>query len=210
MKSIVQVVQNLLKPYIDSNIQTLNSALTTLTTKVSNSSDVYDPNKNGGYKVGELCLSPEDGTLQRCTGDISGAWSIAKNYFTQDTLANVSTLLTDRIYGLNDYTEIQATLGTGVTGSIKARISPIVTFVDVSIDTLPSLSSWQTLIVGTFDRVLSKFGVYGTPSISRTTTKYPITVTISSDANVRISNSSGDTIPQLSQVQVTLVCITPD
>lgn len=30
MKSIVQVVQNLLKPYIDSNIQTLNTALTTL------------------------------------------------------------------------------------------------------------------------------------------------------------------------------------
>ena len=29
MKSIVQVVQNLLKPYIDSNIQTLSSALTT-------------------------------------------------------------------------------------------------------------------------------------------------------------------------------------
>lgn len=29
MKSIVQVVQNLLKPYIDSNIQTLSSALST-------------------------------------------------------------------------------------------------------------------------------------------------------------------------------------
>lgn len=36
MKSIVQVVQNLLKPYIDSNIQTLNSALTNQTAAMVN------------------------------------------------------------------------------------------------------------------------------------------------------------------------------
>ena len=35
MKSIVQVVQNLLKPYIDSNIQTLSSALTTAESNIA-------------------------------------------------------------------------------------------------------------------------------------------------------------------------------
>jgi hypothetical protein len=86
-----------------NDIQTLTNTVNTNSDNIANDNDEYNPNHN--YVVGEYCISPDDGTLQKCVVATSGgSWAIVKDTcFTKDSLANaVKALNSD----LNNYTEL--------------------------------------------------------------------------------------------------------
>lgn len=86
MKSMVEVVQNLLKPYIDSQIQTL-------TNQISASTDAYNASIN--YHVGDYCIY--NNTLKRCIQDCTPAsWDVNQSCFTDDTIVGA-------LYDINNY-----------------------------------------------------------------------------------------------------------
>lgn len=85
MKSMVEVVQNLLKPYIDSVKQALTNDVTYVSQKVSNSDDEYSASK--AYYIGDYVI--HDNKLYKCTTDCTAAaWNVNSSCFTQDTLTN--------------------------------------------------------------------------------------------------------------------------
>jgi hypothetical protein len=76
-----------------NDIQTLTNTVNTNSDNIANNNDEYDSNHN--YAVGEYCISPDDGTLQKCIVATSGgSWTTVKDTcFVKDSLANaVKTL----------------------------------------------------------------------------------------------------------------------
>jgi hypothetical protein len=85
-----------------NDIQTLTNTVNTNSDNIANDNDEYNPNHN--YVAGEYCISPDDGTLQKCVVATSGgSWATVKNTcFTKDSLANAVKTLNS---GLNKYPE---------------------------------------------------------------------------------------------------------
>jgi hypothetical protein len=71
-----------------NDIQTLTNTVNTNSDNIADNNDEYDSNHN--YAVGEYCISPDDGTLQKCAVATSGgSWATVKDTcFTKDSLAN--------------------------------------------------------------------------------------------------------------------------
>jgi hypothetical protein len=72
---------------------------------IADDNDEYNPNHN--YVVGEYCISPDDGTLQKCVVATSGgSWATVKDTcFTKDSLANVVKTLNNDLTNSNDRIE---------------------------------------------------------------------------------------------------------
>jgi len=67
---------------------------------IADDNDEYNPNHN--YVVGEYCISPDDGTLQKCVVATSGgSWATVKDTcFTKDSLTNVVKTLNSKLSDL--------------------------------------------------------------------------------------------------------------
>ena len=74
---------------LSNDIQALTDDVNTNTDNIADNNDEYNSNHN--YAVGEYCISPEDGTLQKCVVATSGgSWDTVKDTcFEKDTLTNV-------------------------------------------------------------------------------------------------------------------------
>jgi len=71
---------------------------------IADDNDEYNPNHN--YVVGEYCISPDDGTLQKCVVATSGgSWATVKDTcFTKDSLTNVVKTLNNDLNKYPEYT----------------------------------------------------------------------------------------------------------
>jgi hypothetical protein len=89
-----------------NDIQTLTNTVNTNSDNIANDNDEYNPNHN--YVVGEYCISPDDGTLQKCVVATSGgSWATVKDTcFTVDTLTNVVKTLNNDLTGLLNYVDV--------------------------------------------------------------------------------------------------------
>ena len=121
MKSIVQVVQNLLKPYIDSNIQTLSSALTT---QENNITDIY---RTGTTNTGSLILKEKyfylDGVLKIAITDISqGATFTSSNCMSGAIGERLQSNNSGQMVGFHaEYTLNTSDLSNVSQGEIKIK-----------------------------------------------------------------------------------------
>jgi len=82
------------------NIQTLTNTVNTNSDNIADDNDEYNSNHN--YVVGEYCISPDDGTLQKCVVATSGgSWATVKDTcFTKDSLTNVVKTLNSKLSDL--------------------------------------------------------------------------------------------------------------
>ena len=134
MKSIVQVVQNLLKPYIDSKIQTLNTALTTLTTDIAPIEDGTNYSKT--YYVNDRFI--RNGVLYVVTVasvNTSTAIVVDGNCARDDSVTVHIKKITDKMdeYGLF--------IGYG-TVYVEGNGSK--TFAQLFVELMQALSTWTT------------------------------------------------------------------
>ena len=97
---------------LDTALVNINQAVSNVAGNVANNNDEYDSNHN--YTVGEYCISPEDGTLQKCVVATSGgSWATVKDTcFEKDTLTNVVETLNN---GLSNFIH---TLYVDISGTV--------------------------------------------------------------------------------------------
>jgi hypothetical protein len=74
---------------LDTALVNINQAVSNVADNIADDNDEYNPNHN--YVVGEYCISPDDGTLQKCVVATSGgSWATVKDTcFEKDSLTNV-------------------------------------------------------------------------------------------------------------------------
>ena len=95
---------------LSNDIQALTDDVNTNTDNIADNGDEYDSNHN--YVVGEYCISPEDGTLQKCVVSTSGgSWDTVKDTcFVKDSLTNAVKALNS---GLSEKLDKSTSLLTG-------------------------------------------------------------------------------------------------